>query len=67
MRRFGTTEGRASPQPRASTSTDVAAGCTEQEQKAAKELAKEKEAWGEMFDMFGEGDPMIDEPMADAD
>ncbi len=30
-------------------------------------MAKEKAAWGDMFDMFGEGDPVINEPQADED
>jgi hypothetical protein len=56
-----------SPPPQASTSTvDVAEG-KEQEEKEARELAKEKAAWGDMFEMFGEGDPMIVEPQADED
>jgi hypothetical protein len=56
-----------SPPPQASTSTvDVAEG-KEQEEKEARELAKEKAAWGDMFDMFGEGDPLIVEPQADED
>ena len=56
-----------SPPPQASTSTDVPAGLAEQERKAADELATERADWEGMFDMFGEGDPVLDESMADAD
>ena len=54
-----------SPPPQASTSTAVVAVATEQDEKQAKELAKEKAAWEDMFNMYDGAEPV--EPAENAD